>query len=433
MGGGATMSAVRTRAEPRAPLAIGRAVDEIRSSLEMLSGLEGLDALEAAEEQSTEADAVERVGRALSQMLESQRRVEVVAATAAEAQRRLADARSAWQSDVAAFQRLVAELSASRTETERVATRATSAPRTGERGRAPSVDAPTPRRRAAVLETRRSAAIEVRSGSLPALSIACFGRFEVRRGGDALKLCPNRSGQTILRYLATHPRRRETMESLMDLLWPGDSPKVARHKLHCAFSALRGSLNAGLPDPGPGYVRYIEGSYELAREAPISTDLDAFLSAFHAGQRAGGSAAVPFFESACRMYVGQLLPDDGYADWALERRDVVVAAYVSMCHAVARQHAAAQHWDEATEWYGRMLVENRCDETAHRGLMRVHVAAGRRGDALRQYQQCLRALADDLGVGPMQETTALFEAIRSGDAVAGRPVLGPPVPGTSDS
>jgi DNA-binding SARP family transcriptional activator len=352
-------------------------IEEIRRSLAVLSELES----------SARADGDEGlpdIGPALHRLLESQRRLELVAATMREAQRRYADARSAWMSEVDAFE---AMMDGVRSRTDSGAT-ATSRPR---------------------------AAIPIVSPHLPPLSVSAFGRFEVRRGGEIVPLCPSRSGQTILRYLTTHPRRRESMDSLMDLLWPGDPPKTARHKLHCAFSALRGSLNAGLADPGPGYVRYGDGAYQLAPEASISVDLDAFFAAFAAGQRAEGPAAIPFFERACELATGELLPDDGYADWALERRDAVTAALMTMSHALARHHATARRWDEAAAWYGRMLAQNRCDETAHRGLMRVYHAAGRRGEALRQYRDCTTALAEDLGVDPMPETTAVYESILNGD------------------
>jgi hypothetical protein len=80
---------------------------------------------------------------------------------------------------------------------------------------------------------------------LPALQIFCFGRFTIRRSGEPLALCHNRNGQAMFRYLAAHPRYCETMDVLMDALWPDDTPGVARHKLHVATSALRRGLNSG--------------------------------------------------------------------------------------------------------------------------------------------------------------------------------------------
>jgi len=39
-------------------------------------------------------------------------------------------------------------------------------------------------------------------------------------------------------------------------------------------------------------------------------------------------------------------------------------------------------------------------ESAHRVLVKAHLAAGNRGAALRQYEQCRRVLLDELGLEP---------------------------------
>ena len=256
--------------------------------------------------------------------------------------------------------------------------------------------------------------------SLPPLAIATFGRFEVRRDGSPIRLCASKSGQALLRYLATHPQRRESMDALMDLLWPGDAPKVARHKLHIAFSALKTSLmptdvaGIGLES---GYVRYADGAYELNPNAPITVDLEVFFAGFRAGQRAGMPAGMPMFESACDVVTGPFLPEDTYADWAILRREAMASAFRTMGHTLAELYASTGRLDDAAEWGARLLADNRTDEAAHRLLMRIHVRAGRRAEALRQYHSCVRALSEDLGIGPMAETTRLFQGILEGRAV----------------
>ena len=50
-------------------------------------------------------------------------------------------------------------------------------------------------------------------------------------------------------------------------------------------------------------------------------------------------------------------------------------------------------------------------ESGHRQLMRVHVARGDRGEALRVYEVCRQRLVDELGVGPSAETEALQVAL----------------------
>lgn len=53
------------------------------------------------------------------------------------------------------------------------------------------------------------------------------------------------------------------------------------------------------------------------------------------------------------------------------------------------------------------------DETAHRHLMQLYTWNGQRSEALRQYQECVRILQQELGVSPLEETTRLYEYIRS--------------------
>ena len=53
-------------------------------------------------------------------------------------------------------------------------------------------------------------------------------------------------------------------------------------------------------------------------------------------------------------------------------------------------------------------------ERAHRQWMRALAASGQRGAALAQYETCRQVLAEELGVEPGAETTALYERIRGG-------------------
>ena len=254
------------------------------------------------------------------------------------------------------------------------------------------------------------------TATLPPLEVACFGRFEVRRGGRLLELCNNRSGQTIFRFLVVQPHHRATSDVLMEALWPDDDPETARHKLHVAVSALRGALNAGLPtQKGSGYLLHADGSYQINPAAELRIDAERLMARFRRGPQTGGAAAIADYEAACRLYRGAFLPDDVYADWAALRAEQIAQAYRAMCGALSGHYLAAGRCDEAVVWAMACLEGNPCDEAAHRQLMRAYAADGHRGEAIRQYQRCERLLAAELGVEPMPETTALYLAIQRGD------------------
>jgi DNA-binding SARP family transcriptional activator len=256
---------------------------------------------------------------------------------------------------------------------------------------------------------------------LPPLSVTCFGRFTVRRLGKTVELCSSRNGQAILRYLVAQPRHQATMDVLLETFWPDDSPDVARHKLHCAFSALRRTLNEGyVRGRGGGYVLCENGVYSLNPAISIDLDVDRFLSGIQAGERATGAAAIAHFEAACRLVTGPFLPEDLYTDWSQIQRERLTRRYMTACGVLAGHHLGAGRFDEAVAWATRLLEEDRCHEEAHRQIIRAHAGAGRRAEALRQYQRCERVLAEELGVQPMPETMALYRAILHGDSEATR-------------
>jgi len=197
-------------------------------------------------------------------------------------------------------------------------------------------------------------------------------------------------------------------------MWPEDVPKAARHKLHCAFSALRSSLVGPAGHGHPPYVRFTEGFYELTPAIGTMVDVDELSRRYRAGQRAGGREAIPHYEAACALATGPFLPDDAYADWAIGRREAVTTVVRSMQQALAAHWLAEGRPDEARGWCHRLLAENRTDETAYRLLMQVELAAGHRAEALRQFSACKRAMREELGIDPMPETVAMYEAIRGG-------------------
>ena len=259
-------------------------------------------------------------------------------------------------------------------------------------------------------------ATQAEPAELPELAISCLGRFGVRRGGQPLALCANRNGQTILRYLAAQPQHCAPLYVLIELLWPGDEPEVARHKLHVAVSALRSSLNAGLSlAKGAGYIVCEGNLYQLNPATRIRVDVDTFVEAYQAGRRAPSATMIARYEAACQLYAGPLLVEDLYADWTQIRREQLVQMYGEMCAALADDCLERGHYEAAIDWARHTLHENRCDEAAYRRLMLAYAGAGRRAEALRQFQRCRSVLADEMGIAPADETLALFEQLRRGE------------------
>ncbi len=59
----------------------------------------------------------------------------------------------------------------------------------------------------------------------------------------------------------------------------------------------------------------------------------------------------------------------------------------------------------------RLVALDLLQEVAHRALMRLYARAGRRGAALRQYQECVSVVQRELGAEPEAETRQLYQSI----------------------
>ena len=75
----------------------------------------------------------------------------------------------------------------------------------------------------------------------------------------------------------------------------------------------------------------------------------------------------------------------------------------------------------AGQWE-RVLELDQTDERAHRALMQMHLAAGDRRAAIRQFERLRHALREHIGVGPDAATVALYERVL---ALDGHEPLGP--------
>ncbi len=70
-------------------------------------------------------------------------------------------------------------------------------------------------------------------------------------------------------------------------------------------------------------------------------------------------------------------------------------------------------WEPALALARRWLALDPLREEAHCQLMRIYAAQGQANTALRQYRECVRVLEKELGVPPLPETTALYQAIQA--------------------
>jgi DNA-binding SARP family transcriptional activator len=155
--------------------------------------------------------------------------------------------------------------------------------------------------------------------------IRCFGVFTVEINGVAVDLGPLRPrARTVLRILAVSSETDVHQESLVDALWPGTELGIGVRRLQVAISSARQLLERhGLT--GSAWLPRHGNAYRLALGDGGQVDVREFeeqqRAAAIAASRGDTAGCVQAREAALAWYRGDLLPEDGPAEYVVSERE----------------------------------------------------------------------------------------------------------------
>jgi DNA-binding SARP family transcriptional activator len=112
-------------------------------------------------------------------------------------------------------------------------------------------------------------------------------------------------------------------------------------------------------------------------------------------------------ELSPELFTGDLLPD-WYEDWVLIEREQFRQLRLRALDALCERLTRAGRLGEALEAGLAALAGEPLRESAHRAVVRVHLAEGNIGEAVRQYHVCRRLLQEQLGVEPSEQMERLL-------------------------
>jgi predicted ATPase/DNA-binding SARP family transcriptional activator len=220
----------------------------------------------------------------------------------------------------------------------------------------------------------------------------------------------------LLCYLAV-TGRSHTRQVLADLLWGEATETNARAGLRKSLADLRKSLGSHL----------VVSRHQVAfdRECPYWLDVEVFerggeIAAARERDGALTDEDAVALAAAVDLYRGDFLADLyvhralGFEYWCTLKRERLRLLALRMLHTLADHYTARGAYTQAITYVGRVLALEPAQEEAHWHMMSLLALTGRQGAALRQYNACRRVLAEELGVEPAEETTALYERIRAG-------------------
>ena len=235
---------------------------------------------------------------------------------------------------------------------------------------------------------------------------------------------PGRQGRIVFAYLVSTPQP-VPREVLADLLWPDRLPDAWRRDLAAVVSKLRALLarlgldaGAALRGGGDSYQLVLFPRPEVDADAAVAWLADAE-SALQ-GEDIGG--ALRAAQAAAQAARRPFLPGET-GDWVAQRQnalDGVLLAALEIIAEAAEPAAAVRAAEEASAL--RPLRE-----TSHLKLIRAHLRAGNRAEALASYARCRQLLAEEMGVDPSPALQAVYlEALREPEVR--QAIVRPPLP-----
>ncbi len=228
--------------------------------------------------------------------------------------------------------------------------------------------------------------------------VQLLGRFRVERDGVAIppSAWVRRRAVDLLFLLALAPGHGMRRERVADLLWPEKDPESGANNVHRALHDLRKAI-------GDDAVLISKGVVRLADDVWIDA------AAFDAAAR---SADPDVLSAALDGYPGDLAVDEASFD-ASEHRDRLRQSYLDSTVRVARAEWVTNRAAAIARLRRAVELDPTAEET-QRLLMRYLAEAGRKSDAIRQYEMCRAALRDALDAEPGVETESLYTAILEG-------------------
>ena len=211
---------------------------------------------------------------------------------------------------------------------------------------------------------------------------------------------PRRQARALLYYLATN-RSPMPREQLMYLLWPDALQTKARRNLIRLLSYLRRALPEGGLQSDP---QGISLNFEL-----VWCDSRWFEQLCVSGDPTRLAQATDLYRGP--FLHGFSLPDSPEFDlWLSQEQGRYERLYLSALARLLEEAAEAGDQSSAIEYAQNYLAVDDLAEEIHRRVITLYGTTGDRAGAQRQFEQCMTILERELGVAPLPETRAAFEA-----------------------
>ena len=243
-------------------------------------------------------------------------------------------------------------------------------------------------------------------------------RFE--RDGKSIYI-KRRKALALFAYLAV-TGKPHSRDSLAVLFWPEHDQSEARAGLRRELSRLKRDFGEEILlierelvslQPGAQVELDVRRFQELVKFAQNHTHIQ--------DESREPSVCAECYQSsaeAVELYDGDFMAgfslgdSPQFDDWQFFEGESLRQSLAESLQKLIEWHQLQGEYERAIEYARRWLSLDTLHEEAHRQLMELYARAGQYAAAVRQYQECVRLLREEIGVEPEQETQDLYENIR---------------------
>ena len=249
---------------------------------------------------------------------------------------------------------------------------------------------------------------------MASLSLFLFGNPRLERDQRLLKV-RRRKSVALLAYLSV-TGRPHNRDALATMLWPEYDQSSARANLRRELSRLKRTVGDEILEADRTQAR-------INPEGGLWSDVTAFRSYLEQAQKHDHDdgrlceTCAETLAQAVALYrddfmAGFTLPDcPEFDEWQFFEAESLRQSLATALQRLIDRHVARGTVEDAIDYGRRWLALDTLHESAHRQLMKLYAWTGQRSAALRQYEELVRLLEEELGVEPDPETTALYETI----------------------
>jgi DNA-binding SARP family transcriptional activator len=232
----------------------------------------------------------------------------------------------------------------------------------------------------------------------PAMTVTLLGGFGLEVDGRAVEL--SLTTQRLVALLAIGGR--SSRSKLAGVLWPDAPEKRAAACLRSGIWRVNREAD-GLIDAN---------RFTLDLGADVAVDVRTFVRL--ATDQLRSTSSTPARDVTGAIGHSEDLLPDWDDEWILADRERLRQLRLHLLEEQAERLTRTRSYALALDAALAAVAADPLRESAHRAIMRIHLAEGNASEARRAYQTCRARLLKDLGVEPSEITTRMVRAAAGG-------------------